>query len=208
MQPTSYERVGAPCPDSPSVQVLIALGANLPFGAQTPVQTLRAAMRALEQAGFADLSVSRLYETPCFPPKAGPDYVNAAAAALWSGDADSALAALHTIEAAQGRARDTRWGMRTLDLDLLAFGQQVVPDLATYHHWHSLPPDDQARRAPDRLILPHPRLAERGFVLVPLAEVAPNWVHPVTNKTVAQMLAALDAETLREIRPFPEESGF
>ena len=93
--------------------------------------------------------------------------------------------------------------MRTLDLDLLAFGDTILPDLAGYQAWSELDPQTQRTTAPDRLIVPHPRLAERGFVLVPLAEVAPDWCHPVTGLSVAQMLAALPEESLREIQPLP-----
>lgn len=168
---------------------------------------MSAALGRLEQAGFEGLRVSRFYRTPCFPAGAGPDYVNAAAEARWSGSAATALDALHRIEAEFGRERAQRWGMRTLDLDLIALGAQVLPDAQTHAEWRSLDLQDQRRIAPDRLILPHPRLAERGFVLVPLAEVASDWVHPISGDSVARMLAALDPAELAEIRPLSETTG-
>ena len=103
------------------------------------------------------------------------------------------------IEARFGRQRITRWGARTLDIDLLAMGDAVLPDLAEQSRWRTLPPEDQARIAPDRLILPHPRLQDRAFVLVPLADVAADWRHPVLGLSVAEMLAALPASARAEI---------
>lgn len=91
--------------------------------------------------------------------------------------------------------------MRTLDIDLVALGDSVLPDADTQDAWRSMPPEVQARSAPDRLILPHPRLQDRAFVLVPLADVAPDWVHPRTGQTVAQMLAALPAADVAEVKP-------
>ena len=184
---------------------LIALGANLPLDGAPPRDTLESALAALAAAGLPALRTSAFYATPCFPAGAGPDYVNAAAALPvppgW--DATRLLDLLHRIEHAHGRTRETRWGMRTLDLDLLAMGDGVLPDRATWDHWHTLPPADQARLAPDRLILPHPRLQDRAFVLVPLADVAPDWRHPVTHRSVSEMLAALPPADRAEVRPLP-----
>lgn len=99
-----------------------------------------------------------------------------------------------------GRERGTRWGQRTLDLDLLAMGDLVLPDAQVYAHWRDLPLEDQARRAPEQLILPHPRLQDRAFVLVPLSDVAPDWRHPVLGRTVLEMRDALSPEALAEVR--------
>ncbi len=145
--------------------------------------------------------VSRFYETPCFPQGAGPDYVNAALCAQWDGPPEALLALLHAVEAGFSRTRGVRWGMRTLDLDLIGLGDAVLPDRETWAAWRRLPLDEQMQLAPDRLILPHPRLEDRGFVLVPLADVAPEWRHPVTGASVAEMCAALPEAARAEVKP-------
>lgn len=111
------------------------------------------------------------------------------------------LAILHEVEAEFGRKREQRWGMRTLDLDLICHGERVLPDLEKYESWRRLPPDRQLEMAPDELILPHPRMQDRAFVLVPMADVAPDWLHPVLGKTVRQMLAELPDDTVAEVKP-------
>ena len=193
------------CKVSPNVNmtVLVALGANLPQGGRTPAQTLRAAIAALPDEGLAVVRASRLYATPCYPAGAGPDYVNAAirlraARGMTSRDI---LAALHRIEGRFGRARAERWGMRTLDLDLLAMGSLVLPDAGTAAQWRDLAPAHQITATPDRLILPHPRLQDRAFVLVPLAEVAPRWRHPGLGLTVSQMLRRIPQVDRAAVKP-------
>ena len=182
---------------------LIALGANLPFDDRSPLDTLRSAINTFPKVNLAMPSVSRFFATPCFPPGAGPDYVNAAALLQVEPQvtAMELLSRLHQVEAMFGRERKQRWGMRTLDIDLLALGDLVLPDAATQTKWRNLDPTLQAHETPADLILPHPRLQERAFVLVPLAEVAPDWCHPLLNLTVAQMVAALPAVDLTEMRP-------
>jgi 2-amino-4-hydroxy-6-hydroxymethyldihydropteridine diphosphokinase len=101
---------------------LIALGGNLPTDAGPPEATVTAALAALGREGATVDAVSRLFRTPCFPPGAGPDYVNAAARVTADLTARELLELLHRIEARFGRERVQRWGMRTLDLDLLAAG--------------------------------------------------------------------------------------
>lgn len=182
-------------------QVLIALGANLPSEAGLPERTLAAALEALRDLGVSGLVPSQLYQTPCFPAGAGPDYVNAAARFETDQNAPDILAILHEVEARFGRERVQRWGQRTLDLDLIAVGNDVYPDAATYAAWRDLSLDAQMRETPNQLILPHPRLQDRAFVLVPLMDVAPEWRHPILGLTVREMCAALDPELVGEVVP-------
>lgn len=184
------------------MHALIAFGANLPFGDSLPHETIKQAVFLLADRGVVSLRCSPLYSTPCFPAGAGPDYVNAVAEVAFGPGLDAAacLAILHGVEADFGRERATRWGMRTLDIDLLAMGDAVLPDAATQAEWRDLRPEAQVIAAPDRLILPHPRLQDRAFVLVPLAAVAPEWVHPLTGATVASMLEALPAADRADVQ--------
>ncbi|MEY8841611.1 2-amino-4-hydroxy-6-hydroxymethyldihydropteridine diphosphokinase [Cribrihabitans sp. XS_ASV171] len=180
---------------------IVALGSNLPFDGNEPEITLRMALKSLSDKGVVIRALSRFFATPCFPAGAGPDYVNAAAVIETDRTPQELLASLHEVENRFGRARAQRWGMRTLDLDLLAYGKEVLPDAGTQAHWRDLSPEAQAREAPDELVLPHPRLQDRAFVLVPLADIARDWVHPVLNRSVAEMCAELPAEDRDAVRP-------
>ena len=174
---------------------LIALGANLPFAESPPEMTIAKALSDFNEFRLRITATSSFYHTPCFPAGAGPDYVNAVASAETSLGAEEVLERLHKLELRYGRERSVRWGQRTLDLDLIAAGDNVMPDRNGYQRWQTLSAERQRELAPETLVLPHPRLAERAFVLVPMAEIAPNWVHPLTGKTTLQMVDALeDAE--------------
>jgi 2-amino-4-hydroxy-6-hydroxymethyldihydropteridine diphosphokinase len=182
-------------------QAIIALGSSLPFGEVSPVQIIiKAASDIVSDIGTV-VAFSRLFASPAFPSGSGPDFTNACAIVRTSLDAKAALVALHRIEARYGRQRDRRWGARTLDLDLIAIGREVHPDAQTLARWMHLPPDQQSSEAPEQLILPHPRLQDRAFVLIPLLEIAPDWCHPATGLTVSEMTARLSGADKAGISP-------
>ncbi|KIC40016.1 2-amino-4-hydroxy-6-hydroxymethyldihydropteridine pyrophosphokinase [Ruegeria sp. ANG-R] len=182
-------------------KAVIALGANLSLRGHGPKVTLEQSLAAMAGAGLVIRATSRFFATPCFPAGAGPDYVNAAVLIETDLTPQGVLDLLHRIEHDFERAREQRWGMRTLDLDLVCWDDLVLPDDAEYQRWLTLAPEDQARCAPEHLILPHPRLQDRAFVLVPMADVAPDWRHPVLDRTVTQMVAALPPGDVAGVTP-------
>lgn len=180
---------------------LIALGANQSSRVGTPSETLAAAIVALSDSPLKVEQSSRFFATPCFPQGTGPDYVNATVTVSGLTDPYQIMDILHGIEAEFGRERRSRWGQRCLDLDLIAVADNVLPNRDVLAHWMNLPLDQQTTETPDTLILPHPRLQDRGFVLVPLAEIAPDWVHPILGKSVLELRDALPEAEKTAPRP-------
>jgi len=157
--------------------IFIALGANLPAPDGTPpLATLQSAAAALNHLPhFHVAAVSRWYRTTPVPASNQPDYINAVAALRVDPgfDLDPAvlLHELLALEAAYGRARGATNAARTLDLDIIAI-------------------NDVIRDAPDP-ILPHPRAHLRRFVMAPLVDIAPSWVHPTLHQSAAALLSGL-----------------
>lgn len=168
--------------------ILIALGANLPSLAHgAPRATLEAALRLMPEFGIGLRRRSSWYANPAVPPSNQPDYINAVVEVGTELPPEALLDCLHQIEARLGRSREKRWEARIVDLDLLDYDGRV--------------------RRPDAmspLELPHPRLHQRAFTLVPIAELAPGWRHPVSGRTVSALIRELEPAAIAAMRPLPE----
>lgn len=137
------------------IPVYVGIGSNL----DDPIAQVQQAILALKQLPESNyLNTSALYRSPPMGPADQPDYINAVSLLETALSADVLLSALQAIEYAQGRTRTQRWGPRTLDLDILLYGEKIIKQ--------------------DRLTIPHPGLHERGFVLYPLQDINPDLVIP------------------------------
>ena len=155
--------------------ILIALGSNLTSHAGLPAQTLDGALAYISAHGIRVVAVSPYYVTPAWPDPNDPPFTNAVALVETELPPHALMALLHETETAFGRIRSTKNAPRTLDLDLLDYDGRVE------------------QGAP---LLPHPRIAERAFVLLPLADVAPHWTHPVTGVPVRTLIDALPPQVI------------
>ncbi|PID36294.1 MAG: 2-amino-4-hydroxy-6-hydroxymethyldihydropteridine diphosphokinase [Rhodobacterales bacterium] len=182
-------------------EALVALGSNLVSRHGDPTSTLQNALADMEQPELRIRAVSRFYRTPFYPPGGGADFVNAVVRVETNFGPEILLRHLHRIEAASGRKRDRRWQDRTLDLDILMMDQLVLPDQKTIQKWINLPVSAQKEMVPEELLLPHPRLQDRAFVLVPALDVAPDWRHPVLGKTLCELHDALPDAAFAGIAP-------
>lgn len=147
----------------------LGLGSNL----GDSLSLMRRARQAVQQSpGIQRTAASALYRTaPVGGPPDQPDYLNGVIEIVTSLDPDTLLLCCQAIETLYGRERQTRWAARTLDIDLLLYEEQIIDS--------------------DTLQLPHPRMAERGFVLRPLCDLAPDLVHPQLGRSMADLLAKI-----------------
>lgn len=161
--------------------IYIGLGANLPhprYGG--PVETLTAALADLGRRGVEVRRLSPWYRSAPVPASDQPWYVNGVAEIEAREAPDRLLSILHEVEEAFGRVRSVPNAARRIDLDLLDFRREIAPG------------------GPGRANLPHPRLADRAFVLLPLADLAPDWRHPATGQAISALVAALPGDQVIE----------
>lgn len=180
---------------------IVAIGSNQRLINSSSSDVLSTALSRIAVSVGSITLLSRFFQTPAFPKGSGPDFVNAALVVRAQGSADEILEKLHAIEHELGRVRETRWGKRTIDIDLIAVEQKIIPNSETYRKWQLLPFSQQSKIAPDQLISPHPRMQDRAFVLGPMMEICPDWVHPVIQKSVSQMYDELDSRDKAELMP-------
>ena len=167
-------------------KVYIALGANLKGRWGPPAATFKTALDHLASVGVTVTRVSSLYRTRAVGPGVQMPYLNAVVEAYTSRTAPELLRLLKSIERQAGRRFGRVWGPRALDLDLLDFGASQSPG----------PGGDQRRR---RLVLPHPQMHRRAFVLAPLAEIAPSWRHPRLGRSALALLRQLPLPVRRGV---------
>lgn len=169
--------------------ILIGLGANLPSAQWGhPAATLKAAIDELDGPDTHVTACSRLYETAPVPASSQPWFVNAVIGVETRLTPTALLSVLLEIEARFGRERTAQGAARVLDLDLLAYEEEVTPEDA-------------------HPALPHPRMHERAFVLLPLREIAPNWRHPRTGRTVEDLIQGLPPDQEARVLSHPEETS-
>lgn len=157
-------------------EIYIALGANLPHPTLgEPRAVLEAALRALEARGVAVRRRSRWYASAPVPASDQPWFVNGVAEVESALVPEALLQLLHGVEAEFGRVRSVANAARVIDLDLIDWRGAVSR------------PDESP-------VLPHPRLHQRAFVLLPLEELAPGWRHPISGAPIAELVAALPAD--------------
>lgn len=168
-------------------RIFLGLGSNLGDRAHY----LKRAIHMLDASPEIKVrQLSSVYETDPWGFEEQPPFLNMAVAAESDLSPHELLAEIKGVEKTLGRQSTVRWGPRVIDIDILFFGEQVVRD-----------------GAEKALTIPHPSLPERGFVLGPLADLAPDFTHPANGLSVAQMLASVETDTVRRL-PMPLEWGW
>ncbi len=159
--------------------IIVALGGNLAAGGGDLREGLVAALDLLPDYGVQVVRRSRFWRSAAWPNPTEPDFLNAVALVRTALDSGQTMSALHRVETRSGRERGRPNAPRTLDLDLIAYGRQVCTG---------------------PLILPHPRAADRLFVMGPLAELLPDWTHPLNGWRATDLAGrasiGLDAEPM------------
>ena len=183
------------------VKCLISCGANIsgPFG--KPSETLTIVLDEFEQRNLKVVNKSALYSSLAFPDPQEPKYLNRCLELKVDVKAAEVLTLLKQIEIRMGRRAGSRWGSRSCDLDLLSFAGQVCPNKKVFDYWYRMTLEKQIIEKPTVILLPHPRLQDRAFVLKPLMEFAAEWTHPVLNLSVREMYNSLSRADKESVKP-------
>lgn len=167
-----------------ATNIYIGLGANLPSSAGGPVDTLDVTIRRLSELGFDIVAASSFYQTKPMPASDQPDFINAVVKAQVAMTPETILEKFQALERELGRKPAERWSARTLDIDLLAYGNEVLPDI---NSWRAVVESEDPAAILEEPVVPHPRLHKRAFVLIPLLDIAPDWQHPILKEDVRSM---------------------
>ncbi len=151
--------------------ILIALGANLPSRYGDPEDTLYAAVEALKEVGLDVVSTSSVWSTAPVPVSDQPWYRNAVVSVQTSLNVHALMQCLQKVELNFGRVRSVKDAPRVIDLDIIAYHDEIYSDVDC--------------------MIPHPRMHLRAFVLMPLQEIAPGWLHPVSGMSVQKMIDSM-----------------
>ena len=181
----------------PNQKAILALGLNNSESQSELIEAIESII-----LNFSDNEIvkrSSLYSTPAFPNGSGPDFVNAAIIIDTDLAPEELLSRLHKIEDLFQRERPYRWAPRSCDIDLIFYDQTIMPTMDEFNRYASFSVEQAMSNTPDRLILPHPRAHERAFVLGPIREIAPDFVHPVFNKTIEELWQFLSMAQRSEI---------
>jgi len=169
---------------TPTTGIYVALGSNLGFDNRSPAEILNSAISRLAEIYVISTNISSLWQSPAWPDPAAPAYVNAVVRAETSLGPRELLAVLQQVEIEFGRVRGNRYASRTLDLDIVDFEGLVLDEAG--------------------LTLPHPRAHQRAFVLMPLREIAPDWVEPRLAKSIVELLDGLERDAAMACTPLAD----
>ena len=170
---------------------ILAFGANLASAIGQPRDTIEAALGTLEAEGVGLCRLSSFYRSAALTLNEdadAPDFVNLVATVATKLQPDDLLALCLETERRYGRSPGARWSARTLDIDLIAYEDLILPNQAA---WQEISSSTDPAAISKELMVPHPRMHIRDFILVPLVEVEPQWRHPVTGKSARMMLEQL-----------------
>ncbi len=160
--------------------IIIAIGSNLPsgtFGSAT--KNCEMSLIFLGRSGINILDQSSWYKTVPIPTSTQPNFINGVVSVKTDLGCEALLNALLEIETKMGRERSIQDAARIIDLDLIVYNDEIIES--------------------EKLTLPHPRLAERAFVAQPIAEIAPDWCHPVSNASISDILSKLTEQEITRI---------
>ena len=173
-------------------EYVLILGANMPSKFGDILTTLQMCVEYIKNEEPIDLiSQSKWYQSESFPDKSKPTFINVGIKIISKLEPYQILKIIDEIEKGFGRIRKRRWDARVCDIDIIYCNKKIIPTRNILKKWMSMKIEEQLITTPRTLILPHPRIQDRLFFLVPLNELSPNWRHPILGKTAKEILDSI-----------------